>query len=631
MTCSNNAILSVKAGLNKLIVLLFAVLLLANTAGISQNQRGADSLVRLVKAESAHLLEIDSVAYRKIVGPATFLHNDTYLMCDTALWNVSTNIIKAMGNVEILQGSTTLIGDTLVYVVAENLAKVRGSLVQLFDQEGNVLNTNYLNYNTKDSIATFFNGAAMSNADGNIMESEMGTYIAKEKVFRFRDSVQMFTDSVCIVSNRVDYHTDTDVAVFFDKTTAWKDGNILSANSGYFNRKANLLAFTKNGYILTKEQELWADTLMYWRNSGNAELYKNVQVIDTVQSAICLSDKAIYTPQPMRIELLDKPVVGMYSFENEVADTLFLAGERIIYRTQRMCEIDSAAIAAADQRLSLSAIDPIALHDQERKKGNTAVKTQTESQQTDTVVAVENIIVPEKDTTEVQFIDIFHNVRFYRSDIQGVCDSLVYTGLDSMIRFYSKPAMWHEQTSQFTADSIQAVLKDRKLNKINLLSNAFIAMQEDTLHYNQIKSTEMAAYFANGDLYRFDALGGVSSIFYMAEDSVITLMDQEESKMMTAKIKDNNVQRTRSIGEIKQNVYPIFNLDMDKQRLRGFEWRGKECPQSRFDITDRKIIPVQRVKIEAIPLPGFRYTLRYFSDLHTPMMDFIYSSVGKNK
>ena len=117
----------------------------------------------------------------------------------------------------------------------------------------------------------------------------------------------------------------------------------------------------------------------------------------------------------------------------------------------------------------------------------------------------------------------------------------------------------------------------------------------------------------------------------MAEDSVITLMDQEECKMMTAKIKDNNVQRTRSIGDLKQNVYPVFNLDMDKQRLRGFEWRGSECPQSRFDITDRKIMPGQRVEIEAIPLPGFRYTLRYFSDLHTPMLDFIYSSARENK
>ena len=628
MISLNNVILNVKAGLSKLYLIL-VFLLHFQILAFAQNSGGADSLVRLLDAQSAHLLEVDGVAMRKVIGPATFLHNNTYLKCDSALWNVNTNIIDAIGNVQIIQENTTLASDRIEYVANENLAKVRGGLVQLMDKDGNILNTNYLNYNTKDSIATFFNGAAMSNADGNIMESERGSYIAQGKVFRFRDSVQMFTDSVCIVSNRVDYHTDTDVAVFFDKTTAWKDGNILYANSGYFDRKANLLAFNKDSYILTKDQELWADTLKYWRNSGNVELYRNVQVLDTVQSAICLADKAVYIPQPRRIELSQKPVVGMYSYENDVADTLFLSGDRIIYSTIRMCEIDSSVIAAADERLSLSAIDPIALHDLERRKNAGKVAATGVTQ--DSVAVEEVIVLPAQDTTQVPFVDIFHNVKFYRSDVQGVCDSLVYTGLDSMIRFYSRPAMWHKKTSQFTADSIQAVLKDKKLDKINLLSNAFIAMQEDSLHYNQIKSTEMAAYFSDGLLYRFDALGGVSSIFYMAEDSVITLMDQEECKMMTAKIKDNNVQRTRSIGDLKQNVYPVFNLDMDKQRLRGFEWRGSECPQSRFDITDRKIMPGQRVEIEAIPLPGFRYTLRYFSDLHAPMLDFIYSSARENK
>ena len=647
-----------KAGSNKFSILFFAVLFIVNAA-FSQDKSGRDSLVRLVEAQSAHLLEIDSVAYRKIVGRATFLHNNTYLLCDTALWNVSTNIIKAMGNVEVLQGNTTLISDTIEYVVAENLAKVRGSLVQLFDNKGNVLNTNYLNYNTQDSIATFFNGAAMSNPDGNIMESVNGMYITKDNVFRFRDSVQMFTDSVCIVSDRVDYHTDTDIAVFFNRTTAWNGENMLFANSGLFNRKSNLIEFNKESYILTKEQELWADTLKYWRNSGNAELYGNVQVLDTVQSALALAHKAIYNPSPRVIELTREPAVGMYSLENGVADTLFLSGDRIIYSTKRMFEVDSLEIVNAKSRQELSAIDPIALHDQERKKGGQSgrggfngspvgasgdknlsggklqgvkeVTGEAKKNEADTVAQADVVaVVPVKDTTEVAFIDVFHNVKFYRSDVQGVCDSLAYTGLDSMVRFYSRPAMWNEGTSQFTADSIQAIIKNNTLEKINLLSNAFIAMQQDTVHYNQIKSTEMAAYFSNGELYRFDALGGVSSIFYIAEDSLITLMDQEECKMMTAKIKENRVQRTRSIGDLKQNVFPVFNLPIDKQRLRGFEWRGTECPRTRYDVTDRKILPAQRTEIESIPLPGFKYTLRYFSDLHTPMMEYIHSSVKRN-
>ena len=105
---------------------------------------------------------------------------------------------------EILQENTRLTSDRIEYVIAEDLAKFRGSLVELMDRDGNVLNTNYLNYNTRDSIATFFNGAAMRGKDGNIIESVNGTYNSAEKRFSFEENVQIFTDSVFIVSKKVE-------------------------------------------------------------------------------------------------------------------------------------------------------------------------------------------------------------------------------------------------------------------------------------------------------------------------------------------------------------------------------------------------------------------------------------------
>lgn len=633
-----------KAGLSRFIIIVIT-LLHFQIEGYAQNSASADSLVRLVEARSAHLIEVDGTSYRKIVGPATFLHNNTYLKCDTALWNVNTNIIDALGNVEILQENTRLTSDRIEYVADENLAKFRGSLVQLSDRDGNILNTNFLNYNTKDSIATFFNGAAMRNNDGSLIESIQGNYFSKEKLFVFSDSVAMFTDSVLISTTQLKYHTDTDIAEFSNRTLAWRDSSILYANYGQYVRPQNLFIFEKDSYILTREQELWADKLMYYRTTGHADLYENVQVLDTVQKSIGLAHKATYRPSPRRVELTREPAVGMYSYENEVADTLFLAADTILYYTRRMCDIDSASIALAQERLSLSAIDPIAIHDNERRaarqkkqpaklgKGAVAVKDTSSTLLADMADSlkietplreetVEKIVPAGEDTTQVDFIDAYHNVRFYRSDVQGRCDSLVYTGLDSMARFYSNPVMWHEGKNQFTADSIQALLTNRQLSKINLLTNAFIAMQEDSIHFNQIRSLEMAAYFANNELYRFDALGGVSAIFFMEEDSTITLMDREECKLMTAKIKDNQIQRTRSIQELKQNVFPIYNLPLEEQRLKGFQWRGEERPVTRFDVTDRIIKPSKRLEIESISQPGYVYTKKYFPELYDRIIPF---------
>ncbi len=646
MSFSNSVILNVKAGLSRTFLIIIG-LLHFSFLGFAQNRESADSLVRLVEAVSAHLIEEDGNSFRKVIGPATFLHNNTYLKCDTALWNVNTNIIDAIGHIEILQENTRLTSDRIEYVVAEDLAKFRGSLVELMDRDGNVLNTNYLNYNTRDSIATFFNGASMRGKDGNIIESVNGTYNSAEKRFSFEDNVQIFTDSVFIVSNKVDYLTQTDEVVFNENTVAWKDENMLCANSGNYNRKWNRFTFDKDGYVMTKEQELWADLLIYYRGSGIADLNNNAQILDTLKKAICLADRIAYRPNIRTIELTANPAVGLYSVEEGISDTLFLAGDTIRYYTKMLHEVDSAAVAMAAERVRLSEVDPIAIHDAERKAARTkkkelkapvsledgksasmlkavsplpsdSVKVAADS----SALAGDNLQGNGNDTTEVKFVDVYRNVRFYRSDLQGLCDSLVYSGLDSMARFYKRPVMWQENVNQFSADSIQGVIKQGKLSKVDLLSNAFIATQEDTLHYNQIKSQEMAAYFKDGELYRFDALGGVSAIFFMAEDGVISLMDQEECKMLTARIKDNQIQRTRSIEDLKQDVFPVFGLPLENQRLKGFEWRGEERPKSRFEVTDRKIKASRRVEVKGNELPEFNYTHHYFPDIMPPVMDY---------
>ena len=92
-----------------------------------------DSLVTLVSAKSAQLIERNGESFRKVTGPARFLHNNTYLLCDSALWNVTTNIIDAVGHVQIIQDRTRLSSGSLQYVLDDDLAKVRGGLVQLED------------------------------------------------------------------------------------------------------------------------------------------------------------------------------------------------------------------------------------------------------------------------------------------------------------------------------------------------------------------------------------------------------------------------------------------------------------------------------------------------------------------
>ncbi len=153
----------------KIIALALALLVCTGVSAQKKSEQ-KDSLVRLIKAKSLELMEKDGTNYRKTID-ATFFHNNTYFICDTALWNVDTRIINAWGNVRVVQEGTILTSDKMDYLIDQDLIQARGTLVQLEDKEHNTLRTHYLDYNTKDSLAYFSKGASMKDKDGQIIES----------------------------------------------------------------------------------------------------------------------------------------------------------------------------------------------------------------------------------------------------------------------------------------------------------------------------------------------------------------------------------------------------------------------------------------------------------------------------
>lgn len=658
---------------------------------VSQNQqKDNDSLVTLIQANSAKLVEIDGKPYREITGDATFLHNNTYLKCDSALWDVTENIIRALGNVQVIQENTFLTGDNIDYIVDSNLAKITGTLVELYDKEHNILRTNAIDYYTKDSVGFFYDGGTLQSSDGNIMESNKGYYFGKEKRFSFREAVEVFVDSTFIVSDIIDYYTEPQLVEFGRATTGWKDENMLFANRGTYNRGTTVFNLTKDGCIISAEQEVRGDDIMYNRASGYAEINRNAQITDTVQRVIMLGDLAILERQPYtNIILTKKPAIAMYSVEDGKRDTLFMRADTLKYYKKPLSMVDSITIAASAERRRLINLDPLtdidkqaALMSPNRKRNNSLKppvkpvkkedtlpdsglkieqadmkeaadsialraadstrKQQGRVQQAELKIsdslnmqeadslkmystdslnrvitdspAVNDSTAVAKDMSLVTFVEAYHKLRLYRGDIQAVADSLIYTNLDSIARFYVKPVLWSDTTNQVTSDSMQVLVVDNALKKANFLSNAFIATQEDTIHYNQIKSTEMMAYFSNNDIYRFDALGGVTSAFYLQEDSIFTSVNIEESKLMTARFKNRELQHVRSISDVKSDVKPLFNLPLSEQRLRGFEWYDTLRPKSRAEITTRVIKGSNRDYIEATPFPAFNYTKKYFKE-----------------
>ena len=664
-------------------LLLPAVLVCASGVSVSaQQQEDKDSLVVLISAKSAQVVLRDGNSFRKVVGPARFFHNNTYLLCDTAFWNVDRNYIDAIGNVQILQDETVLTGDKLTYLIDEDLAQFRGSVVQLLDKDDNTLRTSNLDYNTKDSVAVFRQGGAMRDKDGQIIESIEGTYDSKIKIFSFRNSVNMFSDTVFVKTNSLDYNSETSFATFGSNTDMWNKENMLSADSGWYDRSREVFLFNRNVHLMSDTQEVWCDSVYYYRAVNDVTMLGNVQVIDTTRNISAVAGRMDYCDSLSRIKMKRDPAfIATTTDDKGATDTVFVAAENIDYWTRMMFKVDSLDVVAAGERAKALDVDPVGTYRRKaaeeaakaadeaarendanyaakknaealragkngdamrggnaRKDGDArkdgegrgrrdmpgllssptdslSVSADSLSVRADSLAAKADSIVPPPavDSTKIGFLKATRNVRLYRKDAQIVCDSLNYCDLDSLARLYINPAVWQEGSRQYVADSIYVVVRNNAMDRASLMSNAFITIKEDTDHFDQIKSAEMMAYFdPQGQLSRFDALGGVQALFFIKEEDVIATVNRADSKMLTAVFADGEIQRVYYFDQAKNDGYPLVQMRKDERLLKGFNWSPERCPKDRYDVTKADYRDPERGFFRSKPRAKFSHTNRYF-------------------
>ncbi len=657
------------------LAVLTAVLCSVFLSASPQEDRKEDDYIRLVKATSLQIITADDDrAYRKAVD-ATFLHNNTYLVCDTALWNVEDNIINAKGNVKISQEGTHLTSETLDYLVDENLAQFRGSLVQLVDKEGNTLRTTFLDYNTADSVAVFSGGGALRDKDGQIIESREGTYDSKAGLFTFAHEVEMFTDSIFIKTSALKYYTQSQKAVFPAEIDFWKEDNMLSASQGWYERDKELFFFTRNVHALSPDHETWSDSLYYWRLPSNVEMLGNVQLQDSVHRTSSVCGKLFYEDTLSRVTLTrDAAVAIAMEDKGGISDSLYFGSDTLIYYTLYRFEVPEGVVKASRERLAEINTDPVGEYrraaaaeakkkaaEAEQKaestkagragiggpkgggpspKGNTAqeeppmsdsfgqsladslavvadsVAVQTDSllgDQADSLASASDSLVVKVDSSKVGFVIGLRNVKIYRSDIQVKCDSLHYTDLDSIARFYINPVIWNEGNRQYYSDSLNVLVRNQSIDRASLMGNAMILTREDSLLFDQIKGAEVMAYFdSSAALKRFDAIGGATALFYLEENGSFSTVNKVESKMLSGVFKDGTIDRVYYFDSPKNDAYPLAQFPASERFFKGFAWTPELRPAGKSSITNLSVRPSSRSAYLAHPRPTFVQTDIYF-------------------
>ena len=228
----------------------------------------------------------------------------------------------------------------------------------------------------------------------------------------------------------------------------------------------------------------------------------------------------------------------------------------------------------------------------------------------DSLALADSLAVPAPDTTKVGFLLALGDVRVFRKDMQVRCDSLRYTDLDSIARLYKNPVVWNEGNRQYNSDSLFVLIRDGRMDRANLISNAFIHTEEAEGLYDQIRSTDVIAYFNDTTaLYRFDALGGVNALFYLEENATV---NKVEAKMMMATLENGEVQQVYNFDNPRNDVYPSAQLPQADRILKGFNWQPERRPKDKYDVTSMVVKPSERAEYEARPRTAFRQTDIYF-------------------
>ena len=504
-------------------IILFVVSLLLSSMPSLANK---ESRIYLLHSDRLyHDTQIDAQA-QILVGNVQFLHDEVLMYCDSALFYEASNSLDAFGNVRMVQGDTlSLTGDVLYYDGLEKLARVRNNVVLVHGQM--TLYTDSLDYDRLYNVGYFFDGGHLVTED-NELTSDWGEYRPDTKVAVFNYNVHMVSPPApqkvrtTLLTDTLYYNTETSVANTRGPSTIDDGDSHIYTEMGYMNSKNNDMTLLNRSEMSNTGKKLIGDSIVWNSVDSIGEAFGNV----------------VYT------DLLNKnAMTGNYCYYDD----------RIGYTmgTDSACVLDFSQGA-----------DTMYMHAD-------SIKMYTFNIKTDSVYRV---------------MHAFNHVRMYRTDIQGVCDSLVYQTQDSMMIMYKDPIIW-TGVQQLLGEEIRAFMNDSTIDSIYVLRQTLSCERIDNRHFNQVAGHEMHSYLKDGELEMTHVIGNVIvNYFPFDEDSLMVAMNHIESTEMKMFMGENRKMKKIWMPAASGTFYPIPMIPSQLRFLENFQWFDYIRPISPEDI-----------------------------------------------
>lgn len=315
-------------------------------------ESGEKKIVDLKSDLSGPIAPGDSVIF--LVGNFAAQHNGAVITCDSAV-RYSESRLEFFGNVLINKNTTYIYGDRADYDRDLNEARVYSDIIKVVDGDATLYTYQFV-FNTRTNIGEFDGGGVLINRDSRL-ESVRGYYYGDTKELISVDEVEMRNDEYELKGDSVVYDMATDNAYFFERTNIWnRDGDYLYADRGEYRKADTLYIVTRNGYILTEKQEMWSDSIDFYRAEDHVVLRHDLQLDDTEHKVIAFGDYGEYWKTPGNAFLTRDPAV--VSYDRSQGDSLFMRSDSMFLYT--IFRADEEAAAARRDSLARVAADSLA-------------------------------------------------------------------------------------------------------------------------------------------------------------------------------------------------------------------------------------------------------------------------------
>ena len=428
-----------------------------------------------------------------------------------------------------------------------------------------------------------FSNVRMEQGDTLFVYGDYLFYDGNTQVAYLRENVRMENGQVTLFTDSLNYERIPNIGYYFEGGLIVDSLNQLSSFYGQYSPETKLAVFNDSVQVENPDFTLYSDTLHYDTESKVATILGPSVIVsdsgtihtsrgwyDTVNNTSLLLDQS-------QVESGEKILIGDSIFYNrdtgmgevygnmsliDTAQHVTLQGEYGYYNEQT-----GYAFATDSARfLEYSQGDTLFLH-----------------ADTLQMVTVDSVY---------REIKAYYGVRFYRIDMQGVCDSMQFNTRDSVLYMYTEPVLWNEQY-QLYGDTIAIYMNDSTIEYAHVIQFAFAAQHVDSSYYNQLKGNDLKAYFEGQELRRFegqavhqiDVAGNAESIFYPLEkDGAKVGMNETKSGFLTIWVKDNKLDKLKIWPSPVGSMTPIPDLKPDQKMLKDFYWFDYLRPKNRDDI-----------------------------------------------